>query len=138
MSENIFRTPGSFRGSDGGCRPLFLQRPDHVVDQFVDACAVRFGKTLRYHLRMAEIDRRGTEAARGNDRVLLGELAGGNAFSNDFGNEIMNAIDVFFDDVPVAIDRDNDHLVHFHLIKHHIQRQLMLGLDIAAQPFRWR
>src|SRR6185312_9625344 len=114
LNESIVRAPEMFR-MDGGSEPRLLQCPDHEIDQFFRPRAIFLGEALRHHLRVAKCGRRGTEASGGTIEVLLAKLSGIDSFMDKAGIDLVKAVDMLFDHMPVALDGDDDHLVHFLL-----------------------
>ena len=71
---------------------------------FVRRRPVRLGQTLRHQLRMAHDHRRRPERTGSNRNVLLGKFAGSDALADHLFQQQVHAVDMLFDDVPVALD----------------------------------
>ena len=62
------------------------------------------------------------------------ELAGLDALADHLGEQVVDAVDMLVDDAPVALERDDDHLMDLLVVEHDFQRHLVLRMHVATQP----
>ena len=61
------------------------------------------------------------------------ELAGLDALADHLGNQVVDAVDMLVDDVPVAFDGDDDHLVDLLVVEHGLAGHLIMRMHVAAE-----
>lgn len=83
---------------------------------------------------MTKGDEAGAETS-GRDRgVHVGELSGFDPLADNACEEVVQTADMFLDDVPVALDRHDDHFMDLLLVEHRLDGELVLPQRIAPQP----
>ena len=82
------------------------------------------------------IDGGAAKAARSDHGILFCELARLDPLANDLGDQVVDAVDVLVDDMPVALEGDDDHLMHLFLVEHRLDGQAVLLMHVAAQTVR--